>query len=151
MKPEISDEENALILEALEGEPPWMAVAYKVALAQGCRLKEISFNIHEDVDLGAGKITFHAKQEDVFTTKLVPSNRDLREQGKVRSWDHFGNASREWTRLFRKLGPGHLCFHSTRVTAITKCARKGFPLAQALRFFGRASSSVHEIYQKAVS
>ena len=57
-------------------------------------------------------------------------------------------AAKEWHTLFREIGLPHLCFHCTRVTVITRMAREGVPIAQAMRFVGHASEAIHRIYQR---
>ena len=162
-KPEITKDEEALIIAALadpleiipfeaEARSSWMLTAFTVAIKQGCRLKETSFDLYDQVDLNKRQITFHAKGGKTFTTSLhtdlVPLIERLRGEGRRRSWEWFGNSSRDFTRFFRKIGMRHICFHCTRVSAITRCARAGVPLSQALRYFGHASTAVHESYQR---
>lgn len=50
--------------------------------------------------------------------------------------------------FFKAIGLPHLCFHCTRVTVITRMARAGVPISQAMRYVGHASTAVHKIYQR---
>jgi len=54
-KPEIKEEEIRKILKALEREPEWMRLAFTIALAAGCRLRES--RLHVD-NIKANKISF---------------------------------------------------------------------------------------------
>lgn len=49
---------------------------------------------------------------------------------------------------FKKHGMTHLSFHCTRVTVVTRLARAGVPLAQAMAFVGHSSSLVHRLYTR---
>jgi hypothetical protein len=58
MKPEISEEECTIIEQALANLPDWMAISWKIAWHQGCRLAETSLPL-SDVDLKAGTHHLH--------------------------------------------------------------------------------------------
>ncbi len=161
-KPEISDGEIAVIRRGLaqwEGELDlplrWMSNAFEVAIHQGCRLSETAVPLR-DIDLDAGTITFTAKgsrgQKNIFTTRLHPGLRGLvgalREAKAETICTIPKGASRIWWKFWREHKLGHLCFHCTRVTVITRLARAGVPEQQARRFVGHASAEVHRIYQR---
>jgi hypothetical protein len=57
-------------------------------------------------------------------------------------------AAKKWHQFFRRLGLGHLSFHSTRVTVVTRLARAGHPIYQTKAYVGHASDTVHAIYQR---
>jgi len=164
-KPEMSEADIATIRQALhtqEGHLPlqerWMTISFEIALHQGCRFGETSLPL-ADIDHVAQRITFHAKHAKVFTTKLhpglVPLVSQLKASGAERTCIHPPLASRDWS-LFLKgraernrqgICP-HLTFHSTRVTAITRMARAGVPIQQAMAYVGHADQAVHRIYQR---
>lgn len=51
--------------------------------------------------------------------------------------------------LFRcELKLGHLCFHCTRVTFITRGARAGVPESAMMKMVNHASKEIHRIYQR---
>jgi integrase len=161
-KPEMSNDEIKKIrteLAKLEAELPyegrWMSHSFEIALHQGCRLSETSLPM-EQVDLKRGTIRFIAKgrngEPHVFTTALHPGLRDLfgklKKSQAQRSLTLPAMASVAWMKFFREHGMRHLCFHCTRVTAITRLARAGVPISQAMRYVGHANEAVHAIYQR---
>jgi integrase len=164
-KPEITDAEVATIrqlLAAKEGHLPlperWMTISFEIALHQGCRVSETSLPL-SDIDLKTQHITFHAKRSKVFTTQLHPALMPLIQQLKaanaVRTCVLPKMATRDWHLFFKGraernrqgLFP-HLTFHSTRVTVITRMARNGVPIQQAMAYVGHADEAVHRIYQR---
>ena len=48
--------------------------------------------------------------------------------------------------FFKDIDLSHLCFHSTRVTVVTRMARRGVPIQQAMAFVGHASTLIHKIH-----
>ena len=155
-KPEMTDAEIALIRAALDSRPEWMRISFEIALHQGCRLSETSLPLSQ-VDLTRETITFFAKGrgnglKNVFTTQLHPRLRALFARlamdGRERSCILPVMAAKEWHSFFREIRLPHLCFHSTRVTVITRMAREGVPIAQAMRYVGHASEAIHRIYQR---
>lgn len=154
-KPVISRDEEKMIRAALVDKPGWMRVSFDIAMAQGCRFKETRLPL-SDIDVDRLKILFRAKGGKVFETALnpvlVPLIQKLKKGGQRLTWDLPPNellqTSRSWTRFFRKIGLAHICFHSTRVTAITRAHMAGVSQAKAMRFFGHSSWSVHAIYTK---
>ncbi|MEP6669682.1 MAG: tyrosine-type recombinase/integrase [Chthoniobacter sp.] len=150
-KPEITDDEIAAIRSALATRPEWMRTCFEIAIHQGCRFAETCLPL-SNVDLERNRITFHAKGGKTFTTllhdALIPLFTRLRKEGHTRSFDMPAQTGREWTRFFRKIGLRHLCFHSTRVTVVTRLCRAGVTESQAMRFVGHASETIHRIYQR---
>lgn len=166
-KPEISDAEVALIrgrLAVLEGHLPlaerWMSVSFEIALHQGCRAKATQIPM-ERIDLEAGTIRFHEKRDQVFTVPIHPELRPLLEalraegavvtcrlpKGSAIRWTKFFKGRREPDRSLTPFLP-HLCFHCTRVTVITRLARAGVPIQQAMAYVHHASELIHRIYQR---
>ncbi|MGA2445440.1 MAG: tyrosine-type recombinase/integrase [Opitutaceae bacterium] len=164
-KPEMTDADVAAIRQALavkEGHLPlrdrWMTISFEIALFQGCRISETSVPF-SDIDLKARRITFHAKGAKVYTTTLHPNLltlvRQLKDAGAERTCVLPKMVTRDW-HLFlkgrlernRKGVCPHLTFHSTRVTVITRMARDGVPIQQAMAYVGHADQTVHRIYQR---
>lgn len=164
-KPELTDADVAAIRSGLvewEGKLPlperWMTISFEIALHQGCRISETSMPL-TDVDEDAERITFHAKRSHVFTSQLhpalIPLIRQLRATGAARTctlppmatkiWHWFlkGRPERNWTGVCP-----HVSFHCTRVTVITRMARAGVPIQQAMAYVGHADETVHRIYQR---
>lgn len=164
-KPELNEKEIAAIFAALrkkEGELPvrerWMTVSFTIALHQGCRLQETSLPL-DMIDENAGTITFHQKGDRIFTTRLHDGLRpliaELRAAKAKRTCVLPKMASKEWHWFFKgraergwKGVAPRICFHCTRVTVITRLARGGVPIQQAMRFVGHADETIHRIYQR---
>lgn len=151
-KPEIMDAEAEIIEAALPHLPEWMTISWKIAWHQGCRIAETSLPL-SDVDINKQLITFTLKGGRRHTTRLhpslIPMFRELKKRKATETWRFTRNGSRDWSRVFKSLGLGHLTFHSTRVTVITRMARSGqVNEQQAMRFIGHASQEVHAIYQR---
>ena len=152
-KPAITDEEVAKIRKELANEewPEWMSVAFEIAIRQGCRLRETSVPLR-DIDLARQTITFNAKGGKRFTTalhpELIPMVQKWKTEGRATTCDMPTMPSKWWWMLFKKLKMRHLCFHCTRVTVITRLARAGVSISQAMRFVGHASETIHRVYQR---
>jgi hypothetical protein len=159
-KPEITDAEVSLIRRKLKDEPEWMRVSFEIATYQGCRLSETQVPFSR-INFEAGTIQFHVKRGKVFTTrlhpKLVPLLTKLKSRGLKQTCTLPQMAAKDWHWFFHgRDEPGHhrpaflphLCFHCTRVTVITKMARAGVPMAQAMAYVGHANSLIHRIYQR---
>lgn len=164
-KPEITDDQVSAIRAELvgrEGAQPitarWMTVSFEIALHQGCRLSETSLPMSQ-IDEVAGTITFRQKGDRVFTTRLHDGLRPLvaalRKAGAKRTCILPRMAAKHWHWLLSGrpernqagVAPG-VCFHCTRVTVITRLARAGVPMAQAMAYVGHADESIHRIYQR---
>jgi integrase len=63
----------------------------------------------------------------------------------TKEWHWFlkGRAERGWQGVCP-----HATFHCTRVTVITRMARAGVPIQQAMAYVGHADQTVHRIYQR---
>lgn len=157
-KPEITDEEVTAIRAALlarEGHLPlqdrWMSIAFEIGLHQGCRLQETSVDFR-DIDLRRDTITFRAKGGKVFGTRIHPDLKpllqQLRDTRAQRTCALPRLPSKAWWTFFREIRLEHLCFHCTRVTVVTRMARAGVPIQQAMAFVGHASELIHKIYQR---
>ena len=150
-KPEITDAEIMTIRQALKTRPEWMQISFEIAIHQGCRFAETCLPVSQ-INLERMEITFDAKGGRTFTTKLhdalVPLISRLKAEGRSRTYEMPVQKARDWTRLFRKIGLRHLCFHCTRVTVITRLCRANVSESQAMRFVGHASETIHRVYQR---
>ncbi len=152
-KPEITDRQDAHILAKLVElkKPQWMHDSYAVGMAQGCRLREVETSM-DDIDEVRGVITFNAKGDKRFATKLHSSllpiiARRRAEEAKVLV-ELPAVPAKEWCFFFDEIGLPEHSFHCTRVTVITKLARAGVPVQQAMAYVGHASETIHRIYQR---
>ncbi len=157
-KPEITDAELVTIRAALPAfvaacpGREWMPIAFEIAIHQGCRLRETELNIARDVDFERNVVTFRAKGGKVFGTALHPDVRELilklKAKGAKTTCHVPDLGSRDWWRFFKQNNLPHLCFHSTRVSVVTRMARAGVPIQQAMRYVGHASQTIHSVYQR---
>jgi site-specific recombinase XerD len=149
-KPVISDADRAKVEASFPKKTDWREICWTIAINQGCRLAETSLPI-SDVDFDHDLITFTLKGGRRHTTKLMPEVKKLllklKADGATRTWEFHRLASRDWSRIFERLGC-NFSFHSTRVTVITKLARAGVNEQMARRFIGHASSEIHAIYTR---
>lgn len=164
-KPEITDDEVRIIRAALhkkEGDLPWrerwMTVSFEIALHQGCRLSETAVPLSA-INEREGTIYFVQKGQRPHLTALHDGLRPiiaaLRGDGAKVTCTLPKMAAKHWHWFFKGRKERHqpaiaprLCFHCTRVTAITRLARAGVPIQQAMRFVGHADSTIHAIYQR---
>lgn len=154
-KREMTDDEIATIRKELQTRPEWMQISFEIGIHQGCRLSETSIPI-ECIDIKRGLVTFSAKGKGqgrrVFTTVLhpglVPLFQKLIERKLTVTCILPQMAAKMWHTFFKEIGMSHLCFHCTRVTVITRMARAGVPITEAMRFVNHSSEAVHRIYTK---
>lgn len=158
-KPEMTDEEIALIRQLVAEKESelklpdrWMTTSFEIAIHHGCRLSETSMAMSA-VDLVRQTLRFNAKGGKVFTVRihpgLLPHIQALKKAGATHTCRLPQMASKEWHTLLKGRDElTHLCFHCTRVTVITRLARAGVPIQQAMAYVGHSSQAVHRIYQR---
>jgi integrase len=157
VKPEISaDEEKVIVAECIRrsgGTDAWMGRAFLVAMRHGCRLSETDVPL-ADVDTVRSTIYFgKTKGRKVRVTGAHPDVVALaKRRKKEKATTLVGLPStcpgKRFLMMLRSIGLPHLCFHCTRVTVVTRLARAGVPLSQAMEFVGHGSSEVHAIYRR---
>lgn len=150
-KCEVLPEEQVIIDEALLGEPQWMQDAWLVAMCHGCRLREVSVPMSE-VNEAAGVIVFKGKKGKLHAAPLHERCLELvrrrrAEKAKVLV-DLPGMPSKAWHTFFKRLGLGHLSFHSTRVTVVSRLIRANVSPAVVMQYVGHASEIVNQIYRR---
>ncbi|PYJ09623.1 MAG: hypothetical protein DMF06_09325 [Verrucomicrobia bacterium] len=150
-KPEITAAEQATIEKALKSRDEWMRDCWLVAMLQGCRLTETAVPLRE-IDLKAGTITFRGKGN---RQHCAPLHADLRplvrraiKQKRATLVLLPKYAAKAWFRFFRQIKLKHLCFHSTRVTVVTRLARAHHPIYLTKAYVGHGSDTIHAIYQR---
>lgn len=165
-KPEMTDAEIAAIRKRLVDEkwPEWMLTSFELALHQCCRLQETRIAMR-NVNLREGTILLHRKGRNgkpkIHTVPIHPKVRPMLEkfaaEKRTFTCDLPPRASIHWHWFFKgRDEPGHkwesflphLTFHCTRVTVITRWARAGVPISQAMRFAGHAREEIHRVYQR---
>jgi integrase len=136
-------------LRKLVPEREWMLTAYRIGYWQGCRLSETSFPLAA-VDLARNVIRLRTKGKGLgefpLSPRLRPLFRNLISSVTSRSLDLPAGASGDFARFFRSIGLGHITFHSTRVSFITRCHEAGIPQEHVMRLCGHCSTTVHQIY-----
>ena len=164
VKPEYSDEHLAVIRGAIakesEADRLFLSNSFEIARYQGCRLNETYLNPMTDVDIfdeTRGLICFRLKGGKEHTAplhpKLIPLFQNLKLAKKTETYPKPKYPSNKWRDFLRRHGikkmlPG-ACFHSFRVTVITRLARKpGISESKAMAFIGHASTTVHRTYQR---
>lgn len=165
-KPELSDADLTSIEEAIQTEPePRRTILYRtfrIARFQGCRLRETHLRMGEDVLLhptGGGVIFFRTKGNRRHAApihpEIEPLLRSIAAAGESETFAMPKGRSQlsvMWTRFlhrhrFTQRLPG-LCFHSLRVTVVTRLARSNVPESKAMAYVGHATTTVHRIYQR---
>jgi integrase len=153
-KPEMTDEEIAVILEKLKDEPEGMQVSFHIGLHTGCRLRETRIPL-SCVNFGENKTTFPSPkggEDRAFSipmpSALWPLFERLKKAGKKYTCEIPFQPSRRWQQFFIKIKMRHLCFHCLRVTYVNRLRRAGVPLEDAMRLVNHASELIHKIYQR---
>lgn len=163
-KSEFSNEEITLtrnFLAEKEADLPlqdrWMTIAFEIALHHGCRLSETQIPMHF-IDLVRGTLKLTAKGRNgvakIYSNRihpgLLPLLTQLKATGTSVTCKHPPLNSKHFWHFFKVEHPelAHLTFHGTRVTVITRLARAGVPIQQAMAYVGHSSQTVHRIYQK---
>ncbi len=150
-KPEVTATEQRQIETALANEPEWMRDCWLVAMRQGCRLSETAVPLR-DIDTIQRTITFRGKGGKVHAAPLHDDLRILAHTANQRKRATLVELpkypAKAWFRFFRRNGLAHLCFHSTRVTVVTRLARAHHPIYETKAYVGHASDTVHAIYQR---
>jgi hypothetical protein len=161
LKPEL-DESDFAALTAVAARFPrhqtFLERSLLLSRYQGCRLMETQINPMRDVNLTDGTITFQLKGGRYHSAPLhpalVPLFTQLQAEGATTTYPPIKTAqpSNLWWRAFRASGVSvrkpFACFHSIRVTAISRMARKGVSITHAMAIVGHASSTVHRVYQR---
>lgn len=150
-KPEITAKEQVKIETALKAQDEWMRDSWLVAMRQGCRISETAVPI-SNIDPSRRVITFFGKGGRIHAAPLHDDLLPLVRRAEKERRSHLVRlpkyAPKKWHQFLRRLGLGHLSFHATRVTVVTRLARKGFSMAQTKAYVGHASDTVHAIYQR---
>ena len=150
-KPEITTEQEQRIRAKLaEIGDPDLTAQFVIGIRQGTRLSATRVHLEQDVDWQLGTITLHEKGGKTLTVPMHKEVHDLlmarKAVGSVWSCQVSRHASKHWKRIFTQAGLPELCFHCTRVTAITRLHRRGIPEVKVMAFVGHRSVQVHRVY-----
>jgi site-specific recombinase XerD len=160
-KPEFSDENIQTIYKALRSQPVWMLRSFHIALHTGVRFQETRFE-RSQIDMTRREIVIEKPKggkKRMFAIPIYASIADMVEkfmEGKESTlWkagpeENPNLSGLTWHRFFQTLKglPPKACFHSTRVTFISRGARAGVPQSSMMRLVNHASAEVHRIYQR---
>jgi site-specific recombinase XerD len=153
-KPELTDADIADIRTALKGEDKWMHTAFEIAINTGCRLSETRIKL-SNIDFERGTILFESPKGGrtrAFTTPLPaaikPMLLKIKDRGDAYTLTLPPVPGKDWWSFFKRVKRSDLCFHSTRVTFVTRLARAGVPQSIAMRLVNHSSVLVHKIYQR---
>lgn len=165
-KPEYTEEDFVTIQEQIAKEPEqfreFYSNSFNIARYQGCRISETHLNPMKDVKLPAkgdkgGHILFTIKGGKIHVAplhpQLIPLFGELIARGATETYQSPKSPSKMWWNLLTRCGlkaiKAGACFHSLRVTAVTKLARsRVISEAKAMAFIGHASTTVHRSYQR---
>lgn len=157
-KPEISDAEIGQIFAALKTREEWMRRSFFLALQTGLRFGDTALR-RAQVNRERGEITLDRTKggaKRTFTIRIYPEIAAALDAWLATPAAKYWSlppkerdlASLQWTKFFREIKLGHLCFHCTRVTFITRGARAGVPEAAMMKMVNHASKEIHRIYQR---
>ncbi len=158
VKPEMTDDEIRQILRALKSRPEWMQRSFFLALQTGLRFAETAV-ARSQVNRERGEIVIEKPKGGsgrAFAIRIYPEIAPMIDAWLTTKAQVLWSlppqerefASLVWTKFFRELGLGHLCFHCTRVTFISRGARAGIPEAMMMKLVNHASIEVHRVYQR---
>ena len=157
VKPVFSDNEIKIVRRALsvDAVPEWMKVSFEIALATGCRLRETQIPL-SCVDLKNRVMTFPCPKGGSgksFTipipAAIEPMLARMKAEGRELTCEvPRTKASLCWRRLLDICGLKTHCFHSLRVTRVTRLRLAGCSQSVAMRLVNHSSTLVHELYQR---
>jgi integrase len=130
-----------------------MLISYMIGYEQGCRFSETCLPL-ADVDLERMVIGFRTKgrkdsvAEFPLSPRLVPMFRKMKDEGREHTFVMPVGATQRWSAFFRRIGLGHLCFHCTRVTFVTRCEEAGLTAEECMRLVGHSSYQIHKTYRR---
>ena len=154
IKPALTDEQIKKIRERLPDCAPWMSIAFEIALATGCRLSETSIPM-DCIDLKNNTMTFPCPKGGAsksfsipIPTSILPLLTRLAQSKVPRTCFLPTNDSKPFRVLFDRLGYKDICFHSLRVTRVTRLRQSGVSARDAMRLVNHSSELVHKLYDR---
>jgi hypothetical protein len=157
IKPVFSDNDIQIARKALavEGVPSWMPISFEIALATGCRLRETQIPL-DCVDTKNRIMTFPCPKGGAGKSFSIPIPAAIEpmlarmkaERREVTCLVPATRASLCWRRLLDICGLKRHCFHSLRVTRVTRLRLSGCSQSVAMRLVNHSSTLVHELYQR---
>lgn len=162
LRPEITPDMERVIWNELQGAPDWMRKSFFLAINTGLRFATTRLHRSQirpaSDDIVIEKPKGGRKREFVIPIyeSVRPMINDFVRSGDEWSWTipiKGVLTGLEWTKFFRKsdVYKPHLCFHSTRVTFITRAMRAGVPESVVMKMVNHASKEISRIYQRHTS
>lgn len=152
-KQEFTDDQIAQIYSKLpRKDKDWRFVAFRIALETGCRLSETQIDF-ANVDFKRKTIEFvyqnGAKPYSVpLPNSLIAMLKKIKASKARYTVVLPKNASTQFSNFLRRIRLKTHSFHCTRVTYITRLARAGVPLREAMKLVDHSSEMVHKIYSR---
>jgi hypothetical protein len=157
-RPEITDEMFAVIWRELKRQPEWMRKSFWIALNTGLRFATTKLHRSQirpaSDDILIERPKGGRKRE--FAIPIYPSIRAEIEKflggRSAYIWEAPSGTltGLAWTKFLKSSAayvPG-LCFHSTRVTFITRGMRAGIPEPVMMKMCNHARTEISRIYQR---
>lgn len=159
LKPEISDDEQRIIERELANRPPWMRRSFMIAIRTGLRFSETRI-ARQQVDFhDTGRILIEKPKggrRKAFSIPIYQTIRPIFEEWWKGSESHTWTLPMKerqltgllWHKFFVEIGLPHLCYHSTRVTFITRGMRAGIPEAVMMKMVNHGNKLITRIYER---
>ena len=156
VKPVFLDNQIAIVRRALQAAavPDWMRISFEIGLATGCRLRETQIPMN-CIDHNHRTITFPTPKGGSSKSFTIPTPaaiepllRQLQAEGRTITCIIPAKASVSFRRFFDMCGLRTHCFHSLRVTRVTRLRQSGCSQSIAMRLVNHSSTLVHELYQR---
>jgi integrase len=143
----LSDDEEALLLDACDERREKLRAIIICALDTGMRRGEILKLKWEDVDLANRRINIQALNTKTLTARTVPITARLlaelyalpRRSPKARVFGITDTIKRSWATAKRIAGITDLKFHDLRHTFATRLIQGGLPIAELSRILGHTN------------
>jgi integrase len=143
----LSDDEEALLLDACDERRERLRIIVICALDTGMRRGEILSLRWRDVDLENKRINIQAMNTKTLRARSVPiTERLLKElrslpqrDGSTRVFGITDTVKRSWATAKRIAGITDLKFHDLRHTCATRLVQGGLPIAEVSRILGHTS------------
>jgi integrase len=152
-KEEFTDEQIAKVYSKLpKKEKDWRYVSFRIALETGCRLSETEIEFRH-INFDRKTITFiDPKGGKPYVAplpdSLIPMLLKIKKSKATHTLRLNQNSSTQFSNFLRKIGLKTHSFHCTRVTFVTRLARAGVPLREAMKMVNHSSETVHKIYSR---
>src|SRR5437868_456960 len=111
-KPDIPDEDLALIWRELQREPEWMRNAWQIGVYTGCRLRATRLHLPQDVNIQPDpkrcRIMFHEKGGKIFEVpmrpELIPLFERLITEKRTVAVEMPRMPSKDFFHFFKRIG-----------------------------------------------